>query len=396
MQQLTFAQEAGSAFEPASLFFKEHCFVTLNKAALLHNLKLYKSILPAGTLLAPVIKGNAYGHGMLEVASILNKAPEADYLCVAKLTEAYQLIDAGITKPILVLSIIDADPERAFLEKVRLPVTSLEIATQLSHRAQNINTRALIHIKIDTGLCRMGTWWQKALQFIQECTNLPGCFTEGLFTHFANSEQEDTTFVRLQTERFQEIIEKLKLQKIQIPICHASSSAAQTFLSESHFSLTRLGIGLYGLWPSENNKSKTLQTFPHFHLKPVLEWKTYIYDLKAIDSDNSVGYNRTYWTNKKTKVAILPIGYADGYNRLLSNKGIVKINGHYAPVIGAVAMNIVTVDVSDIPDVQVGDEVLLLGNDPKINAQTMAEQCNTINYDIVTNITSNIKRKIVK
>lgn len=395
MHQLTFAKEADSRAESASLLFKQHCFVTINKSALLHNLRLYRNIIASNTLLAPVIKGNAYGHGMLKIASILNEAPEADYLCVAKLTEAYQLIDGGITKPILVLSIIDADPTKAFFEKIRLPASSFQVAQQLNDLAQKINTKAWIHIKIDTGLCRMGTWWHSALDFIEQCKALPGCFIEGLFTHFANSEQEDVTFAKLQTERFQELIAECKKKKIYIPICHASSSAAQTFLHESHFSLTRLGIGLYGLWASESNKRKTLRQFPDFTLKPVLEWKSHIYDLKEINMGNSVGYNRTYWATKKTKIAIVPVGYADGYNRLLSNKGVVKIKNHYAPVVGTVAMNIITIDVTNIPGIKIGDEVLLLGDDPKVNAQTMAEQCNTINYDIVTNITSNIKGKII-
>jgi len=370
-------------------------WIEISEQALHSNIAAYKNILGANTLLAPVIKANAYGHGMLEVARVLETVEHIEYLCVAQLSEALALRANGIQKPLLVLSIIDVDPHQAVIHDIDIIISNVEVAQYINECGQKLNKKVAIHIKIDTGLSRMGVLWSEALDFITICNALPYCAIKGLFSHFANSENEDPTFAQLQITRFKKVVSICAEKGIHVPYIHIASSAAQTALAESHCTMARLGIGLYGLWPSPSNQQTTKKTFPHFTLQPVMTWKTKINQIKNIPADSYVGYDLTFKTTRPTRIAVLPIGYSDGYDRALSNKGIVKIRDTYAPIIGRVAMNLTMIDVTDIPNISLHDIVTLMGNDEKINADSLAKLCSTINYEIVSRISPFLPRIII-
>lgn len=373
-----------------------HSWVEISAKALKHNITLYKNIIGSNTLLAPVIKSNAYGHGITEVASLLQTFEAVDYLCVAKLSEALYLRKHGITKPILVLSIIDANPQEAIKKNIDLIAYDLLSVQKLQSYAKQLNKKVTIHIKIDTGLSRMGVLWSSALKFVRYCAELSHCSIKGIFTHLANSEDNDSTFAQLQLQRFKKIKQELKKINIHIPLQHSSCSASQTTFPESHGTFARLGLGLYGLWPSIYNKKQTQKQNTSFNLMPVMTWKTQINMIKEVPKNSFIGYGLTYKTTRPTRIAVLPIGYDDGYNRLLSNKGIVKIKNQYASVLGRVSMNLTIIDITDISNVTLDDHVTLLGNDNLVNANLLADLCSTINYEIVTRVNPRLNRVIIE
>lgn len=359
-------------------------WVEINAHALTHNIRMYKQIVGTA-LFAPVIKSNAYGHGIEQIAQLCDAHPDVDMLCTVSLSESLLLRSRGIQKPLLVLSILDAPLEDAVTQNIELVLYDTATADVLNACAQRSNTRAHVHIKIDTGLSRLGILAEQAIAFIKYVHTLSYITIKGIFTHLAESEKEDQSFTNYQLERLERVIAELAVTGIQIPLIHATCSAATTANNKSHQTLVRLGIGMYGLWPSHENKKITQTAYPHFTLQPVLSWKTRIIQIKEVPAGSSVGYDRTYTTEHLITVATLPIGYWDGYDRKLSNSGSVYINGHRAPVIGRVAMNLTMVNITGIP-ASVGDEVTLLGNYPSITADALAEQCQTIHYEMVTRI----------
>ncbi len=384
-----------SATAPFSMPFGPNSWIELSTTTIEHNITQYKKIIGNNVALAPVIKANAYGHGMREIAQLLDDNQHIERVCVAKLTEALTLRKQGFKKPILVLSILDSAPEEAIINNINVTIWDLKTAEIFNAVAKKLGKNAQLHIKVDTGLSRMGPIYSNAVQLIMSCSKLEHCTIEGVFTHFSNSENTDLSFANLQIERFTNIIEQIKKQNINPPLIHCASSAGQTVLPSSHFTMARLGIGLYGLWPSPDNQKTTNVLHPNFSLQPVMKWKTRINMIKTVPAHSFVGYDLTYKTERETRIAVLPVGYADGYNRLLSNKGTVKIKNQYAAVIGRVAMNLTMVDVTHIKDISLDDEVLLLGKDPHVNAQTIAKLCQTINYEIVTNINQDVHRIII-
>lgn len=369
-------------------------WIEISACALAHNVTFYKQVL-GSALLACVIKSNAYGHGMLTIASLLDTNKSVDYLCTFSLSEALMLRDMGIQKPIVVLSSLDENLERIVNKRIAVVVYDLRFAEQLNEIGKKYNTRIPIHAKIDTGLSRVGVLYVYARSFIETLSTMSHLALEGVFTHFANVENEDQTFSRLQRRRFDDLIQELKKSSIAIPYQHISSSAAITSTLDNHYTFARAGIGIYGLWPSHENKKTTQQQFPDFHLKPVMTWKSRLIQLKEVPAQSYVGYFLTYLTQRPTMVGLLPVGYWDGYDRGLSNKGFVYINGHKAPVIGRVAMNLIMVDCTDVPQVKVGDEALLLGSQEGITADDIAHSLETISYEVVTRINPLIQRIVV-
>ena len=373
-----------------------HSVVEISKNALLHNVASYKAMLAPGTLLAPVIKSNAYGHGMLEVGSILDTSADVGYLCVVSVSEALQLRTHGITKPILVLSIINGDLKYAIDQNIDLVVYDLPFAQELNGIAQRLSKKARIHLKIDTGLSRLGVHHHEAEAFVQVCASLRGIEIAGIFSHFAASERSDLSFSHLQMERFFTLIHQLEKKGIHIPLKHFASSAAITSLPESHLTFARLGISTYGLWSSVESKVRMETLHPHFFLRPVMQWKTRVIARKTIPAGSYVGYDCTYQASATTETALLPIGYYDGYDRRLSNQSFVKIKDQLFPIRGRIAMNLCIIDVTTCPDIIVGDEVTLLGTEHLLTAEMLAEQCRTINYEFVARINPLIIRRVVE
>jgi len=333
-----------------------------------------------------VMKANAYGHGAVEVAKVAIDAG-AQWLAVALVEEGIQLREAGIQSPILILGSTPPDQVHEVIKyNLSQTVCSRELIETLSNEAQSWNQTAKVHIKVDTGLGRLGIFPEEVAAFVKESSCLEGIEIEGIFTHFSVAD-EDKAFTELQIKKFKEVISNLEREKIHIPLKHAANSAAVVGFASSYFNLVRPGIILYGLYPSpEINR-----TIP---LKPAMSFKTKITYLKRVPAGYSLSYDRTFTTKRKSLIAILPVGYADGYPRALSNKGEVLIKGKRAPVVGMICMDMTLVDVTHIPDVKVGDEVVLFGkqNGAQISADEIASKSGLINYEILCGISKRVPR----
>jgi len=246
-----------------------------------------------------------------------------------------------------------------------------------------------IHIKIDTGASRIGILPEQADDFIKKIRKFKHLNLRGIFTHYAKSESKNQSYTNKQTQKFQKIIDKK-----QIPLVHAACSATVINNPRTFFNMVRVGIGLYGLWPSKDTQEIVNKKHLLINLQPALSWKTKIIQIKSLSVGTSVGYDCTFITRSKTKLAVLPVGYADGYDRRLSNCGSVLVQGISCPIRGRVCMNLIMVDVSQVTKVKTGDEVVLIGkqNNRVISADDIAEKIGTINYEVVTRINSNIPR----
>lgn len=364
-------------------------WVEIDKSAIQHNIKQFRKLVGKNILLMPVIKSNAYGHGFLEIAKILNQEKEVDRICVVNLDEAVELIKNKFTrKQIQILSFFDWDEEKiktAVKNNVIFPVYSLADAKRLNQLAKRLKFKIKIAIKIDTGASRIGFLINGVLENIIQIKKLSNLQILDIFSHFASSE-EDNLQTKTQNKNFNKILAELKQRKINIPFKHITCSAATIVHPASHFNAVRFGISLYGLYPSPNTKTK-------INLKPVLSWHTKVIQVKQVPSGSKISYGGTFTTKKPTKLAILPIGYFDGYGRELSNRAYISIKGRKCPVRGRICMNLTVVDVSKVKNIKVGEAVVLLGKE--ITADDLARWSNTINYEIVTRINSGIPRIIV-
>ncbi len=355
--------------------------------AIKNNLEQIKAIVEAqGSKVLAVIKDNAYGHGAIATASIAQSI-NINNFGVATIEEAIQLCQVGIKDSILVLGCILPEQADIVIQYgITQTISSWATCKALSNSSMILGKQAKIHIKIDTGMGRIGVPYDKAVEFIEEALRVPRIVVEGIFTHFASADT-DPEFTDLQIERFRHIISSLEKKGIHIPVKHASNSAGIFNFPSSYFDMVRPGLIIYGLYPCDNPLKK-------INLKPAMSLKTRIVYIKELPSDHGVSYGRTYITNKPTKVATLPIGYGHGYSRKLSNKGKVLVRGRKAPIIGLVCMDQCLCDVTDIPNVSVGDEVVLIGKqeDEEITADEIADITGTISYEVVCGIHSNVPR----
>ena len=367
-------------------------WVEISKSAILHNLAQYKRIVGKSVEVMPIVKSNAYGHGIIEVAKLV--APKVKWLGVVSLGEALELRKNNIRKRIFVLSYA---PSRYLKEGIKqqidLPVYDLNYARLISQTAKKLNKIAKIHLKIDTGTSRVGVLPKDAVMFIQKVSELPNLKIEGIWSHFAASE-ENRNYTKFQLDNFNQVLGQLEKRGIRIPYKHFACSAATLIEPEAHFNLIRLGLSLYGLWPSVLAKQIALKRFPWLNLKPAMSWKTKIIQVKQLPKGTKVSYGCTYTTKKETKLAVIAVGYWEGYDRRLSGRGEVIIKGQRCPVLGRVCMNLTMVDVSKVKDIKAGDETILLGEG--ISAEDLAEKIGTINYEVVTRINPVLARTYLK
>ncbi len=373
-----------------------HTWIEINKTALKHNFSTYKQFIGPQQL-GVVVKSNAYGHGILEVARVAQESTHVDWLFTATLSEALLLRANGITKPILVIYFIDEDPAKLIAYNIATMVSDLATLYELNALgiAQGVPCR--VHIKIDSGMSRFGFLPDETVSIIHHARTLPGIYLEGIYSHLAQAANIDQSFNREQEETFAGVILALKQEKIDIPYAHLGNSAGSTALAMPYTNLVRIGLGAYGWWPSASNKEITQNAMPNFALQPVLTFKSKIFQLRTIAADRFVGYDRTYKTTKPTTIAVLPVGYFDGYDRRLSSKGILLIRGQYAPVIGIIAMTTTLVDVTHIPEAQVGDEVILMGDYEKITPTQLANVVGSFNpREILTRLNPLIPRITVE
>lgn len=379
-------------------------WVEIKASALRNNLKIIKKNVGEETLIAPCVKGNAYGHGLKEVSAVLSGAG-ADWLCVNALFEAEILRNADLEIPIYILGYVPiSDLQKAVAMNCRLVVYNAETIIELAKISKKTGKKVYVHLKIETGNNRQGLSYIEGKKLLELARNFPGIEVEGISTHFANIEDiargkhaKLAAYPKLQLENFQKAIGALENSCGKFKFKHCSNSAATILYPETHFNMVRPGIIIYGLWPSENVKSIAGEHHKNFKFEPALSWKTRVAQIKQISKGSYIGYGCTYKTGRKTKLAILPIGYYDGFDRKFSNRGHVLINGKKAPIRGRVCMNITMVDISGIPNVELENEVTLLGGNKneEITAEHLAALADTINYEITTRINERIPRIIV-
>ena len=369
----------------------------IDRAALRRNVGQLRELIGAGPVLALAIKANAYGHGMEVCAGIFVEAG-ADWLGINALFEARRLREIGIRVPLLVMGYVPPDDVREALELgCHLVVYCEEVALAASRAvADGVEGPAHLHLKLETGNNRQGLVEDAALDLAQAIDADPHLELTGLSSHFADVEDTtDHTFATSQVLRYHAFAGRLEAEGIDVRYRHISNSAAAILWPEVHLELVRTGIACYGMWPStEAYVAALMAGRARLQLQPALAWKTRIAQVKDVPVGEYVGYGRTYRTTHPSRLAILPVGYYDGYDRALSNLAHVLVRGARAPVRGRVCMNITMIDVTHVPDAAVGDEVVLLGpqGDEVITAEQMAGWAGTINYEITTRIHERIPR----
>jgi alanine racemase len=371
----------------------------ISRDALDHNLKIFRNLVGKGVRLAPVVKSNAYGHGLVPCAQTFIKG-KADGLCVNALYEAQSLRTAGLECPIYVLGYIPLDDiEQAVDLDCRFVVYNLETVEKVALCAVKMQKKSWLHLKIETGTNRQGLTQEEAVQLAKRIVSSPYLELEGVTMHFADIEDTtDHSFAREQLKKFTLCIQALADVGIHIPFKHCSNSAATILWPNTYLDLVRVGIGCYGMWPSKETLATAILEMRHrIELRPAITWKTKIAQIKKVPEGDFIGYGRTYQTTLSSKLAILPVGYYDGYDRKLSNLAYVLIHGRRAPIRGRICMNITMIDVTHIPDVSLEDEVVLLGRqgNQEISAEQMAQWIGTINYEITTRINERIPRILV-
>ena len=354
-------------------------WVEINLDAIANNVKNIKKLIGKKKELMAVVKGNAYGHDILEIASVvLNNG--ATRLAVARLEEGIFLRKSGITVPILVLGLtLKQQVEPLVSYNITPTVSEYEMIEKLSDSAFKEDKIVKVHLKVDTGMGRIGIPPNHVLNFIKKVKVLKNVEIEGIFTHFSVADEKDKSYTEAQFKKFVEVLNILEKEGIRIPVKHVGNSATLLDLPHMWLDMVRPGISLYGLYPSEDVQ-KTIK------LTPAYSFKTRIVFLKELLQGKDIGYGRTYTTKKKrTVVASLPVGYADGYNRLLSNKGEVLVKGKRFPIIGRICMDQCIIDVTDLSQVKIGDEVVLWGKQghEEITIEEIAGKIGTINYEIV-------------
>ena len=373
-------------------------WVEISKENLLQNISVIRNLIGKSRKLLAVVKSNAYGHGMIEISKIILKG-FVDWLGVNSIDEGIELRNNKINVPILVLGYVPLrDLEDAINNDLRLTVYNIETVNKLEEIGIKLNKDIPIHIKVETGTNRQGIMGKRLsalLDFIRGNSSLK---LEGISTHFANIEDTtDHSYAQFQLDEFKKIEREFFKNEPNL-LRHTACTAAVLLFPETYFEMVRVGIGMYGLWPSKQTKvSCSMEGNKIPELKPVLTWKTKIAQLKDVPDGSFISYGGTYRTTRESRIAVLPVGYYDGYSRAFSNIAHVLVKGKRAPVRGRVCMNVIMVDVTDIPDVKLEDEVVLLGkqSDEEITADHLASLAGTINYEIVTRINPVLERKVV-
>ncbi|MGH2487339.1 MAG: alanine racemase, partial [Ktedonobacterales bacterium] len=365
-------------------------WLEVDLSAIARNTQLVKELVGADVRVLVSLKADAYGHGALRVArTALNNG--ASWLGVATVSEATPLRDAGLDAPILVFGYAAPWQARQVAQlDLRATVYSLDIARALSRAALDLGREVRVHVKIDTGMGRLGLRWEDTsavVALVEALHRLPGIVVEGLFTHFATADSADQTYALRQLERFESVLAALGQRDLRPPIIHAANSAATLTLPAARYDMARPGVAIYGLSPSADVR------LPR-EFRPALAFKTQVAQVKDIPPGEGVSYGATYITTRTMRIAVLPVGYADGFRRAPANWGEVLVRGRRAPVIGRVCMDQSMVDVSEIPGVRQGDEVTLIGKqgEDELTAEDVAARLGTINYEVVAELLARVPR----
>ena len=358
--------------------------------AIEYNMEMMHKNTREGVSMISVIKTDGYGHGAVQIARMLEPKDYIWGYAVATLDEAVVLRKRGIKKPILVLGCIFPDQwEAAIAHEIRFTVYTKEMAEGISELAGKLGKDAYVHIKLDTGMSRLGFLIQEeSAEIITGITRLPGLIMEGMFTHFAKADETDKTFTNKQYEGYLWMKKRLEENGVTFQYYHCCNSAGIIDVKEANLDLVRAGISTYGLYPSEEVEKENVP------LKPALELVSHVAHVKWVDEGTPVSYGGTYITKRRTRIATIPVGYGDGYPRSLSNKGYVLIHGKEAPILGRVCMDQFMVDVTDIPEASVLDEVTLLGRNGEetITMEDLGELSGRFNYEFACCIGKRVPR----
>lgn len=367
-------------------YFRSYAKIDLD--AISHNINEVKKRIGHGVKIMAVIKADGYGHGATVLGDFLKN--EVDYYGVATIEEAMELREYGIKVPILILGYTSPSQYLTLVENdITQTVYNIEMAKEMSNAGEKCKKQAKIHIAVDTGMTRIGFQPNEdGALAVKEIAAFPSLTIEGLFTHFACADEKDKSYSELQIDRYDKFVELLEEKDINIPIKHMCNSAGIMEFDHHRFDMVRSGIITYGLYPSEDVNKDAIK------LKPALQWKTHVVNVKNVDSGHGVSYGATYITKNKTKIATISIGYADGYPRALSSKAKVLIHGSYAPIIGRVCMDQMMIDVTDIDNVEIEDEVTLVGQDGRnaISVEELAGMAGSFNYEFVCGIGKRVPR----
>jgi len=372
---------------PESSFDQFTTYALIDLDALGANVRAIKTHIGQACTLIAVVKANAYGHGAIPVARAALSAG-ASMLAVARVDEGIALRKAGIGVPILLLGYTVPGESHAIIEHdLTAAVAGIDAARALSERAQALGRTMTIHLKIDTGMGRFGLLPEETIPAMRAISSLPGLDIEGIYTHFATADSGDKTFTFQQYTTFTNVLNSLGEAGYTFRMRHAANSAATLDLPTMHLDAVRIGIAMYGLRPSS-------EVEPSIALKPVLSLKSHVARLRILPGGSSVGYGRTFIAQGPTQVALIPIGYGDGYHRALSNRGITLISGKRVPVIGRVSMDQITVDATGVSGINEGDEAVLIGaqGGEHITAEEIAGLADTINYEVTTSLLPRVPR----
>lgn len=364
--------------------FERPVWAEVDLAAIKANVRAIKKGLSPNVRLCAVVKADGYGHGAAAVAAAV-LAAGADRLAVAILAEAIELRRAGFVVPIQVLGFTPPEQAKTVAAyELTQTVYSIDAVRALSAAGVETGKEVKLHIKIDTGMGRIGILPAEAGQFAAAAAQMPGIEVEGVFSHFATAEAADKSYAREQLAKFQEALGYIRSSGVDVAIRHMANSAATIEMPEAHFDMVRPGIVLYGLWPSQEVK----RSIP---LIPAMCLKAQVAHVKKVAAGTSISYGRIYRADTQRTIATLPLGYADGWSRLLSGKASVVIHGQYAPLVGQICMDQCMADISGITAVRPGDTVTLFGI-PQLTADDIAEILGTINYEVVTTLGKRVPR----
>ncbi|MFI5268759.1 MAG: alanine racemase, partial [Chloroflexota bacterium] len=355
-------------------------------AAIAHNVREVKRWLGPDIHLLPIVKANAYGHGAVEVARAVLKAG-ADALGVARVEEGVQLRIARVYAPIVIMGHTPIwDAEEVVAHALTPTVNSLELAEELSHIAERRMVSLPVQIKVDTGLIRYGSLPEEAIELAAAVHQVPNLNLEGIYTHFACGEDEDPDYTREQLDRFQEVVRTLRERGVEFRFQHAGH-VTNVGMPDLQLNMVRIGLAVYGLSPAPNMAAE-------MELRPAMSLKSRLIRITSIPAGQSVGYGRTFVSSREARIGTVPIGYGDGLDWRLQNKGSALVHGRRVPIVGRISMDNITVDLTEVPEAALGDEVVLLGcqSGARITAEELAALSGTISYDIPCSITARVPR----
>ena len=358
-------------------------WATVDLGAIKNN--IHKILEYTGVKVMAIVKANAYGHGAVPVARTALEAG-ASWCGVARVNEALELRQAGLDCPILLLGYTpEARYEEMIQHQISITVWDIKQIESISEAALQLNHEAKLHLKVDTGMSRLGADPEKIVRLLQRVGHLPNILIEGLFTHFARADEADPTPTNTQENIFHTLVAKLDAAGFKIQLIHAANSAASLTRPKSYFNCVRVGVAMYGLHPSLECPLPT-------GFRPALKWKSVLSQIKTVPSGRGISYGHEYVTQGKERIGTIPVGYADGFRRTPGNQ--VLVGGHKVPVVGRVTMDQIMVQLDSLPDASVGDEVVLLGTQGgnSISTEEIADRWGTINYEVTSGIAHRVPR----